>query len=398
MQPRSVSSAEALPREGRERFALWNLGFRPFYLLASLFASISILLWIADYAGVLPGGYRRDPVWHAHEMLFGYTIAVITGFLFTAGRNWTGQPTPTGVLLAGYAALWIVGRILVLTPYPLAAGVVNAAFPIAVAAGLAVPLVRSRNRRNYFFVGLFVMLGLVTLAIHLAQAGYFTWPARAGLQIGLDVVLFIIAVMAGRVVPMFTNNAVRGAAATRNAIVEKASLGGVLLLIVADVLQIDAAWIGMLALAVAIAHAVRLWLWHPWRTLSTPLVWVLHAAYAWVVVYLVLRALAAWGVIAPPLAVHALTIGVIGGMTIGMMTRTARGHSGRPLVADRFEVTAYALVQAAAFIRVFGGIALPSLYLDTVVASGLCWSAAFALYAFRYWPILTRPRLDGKPG
>jgi uncharacterized protein involved in response to NO len=398
MPPRSVSSVEALPRAGREPFALWNLGFRPFYLLASIFASISILLWIADYAGVLPGGYRRDPVWHAHEMLFGYTIAVITGFLFTAGRNWTGQPTPTGALLVGYAALWIVGRITVLTPFPLAAGVVNAAFPIAAAAGLAVPLARSRNRRNYFFVGLLVMLGLVTLAIHLAHAGYFAWPARAGLQIGLDVVLFIIAVMAGRVVPMFTNNGVRGAAATRNAIVEKASLGGVLLLIVADVLQLDPTWIGVLALVVAIAHAARLWLWQPWRTSSTPLVWVLHAAYAWVVVYLVLRALAAWGMIAAPLAVHALTIGVIGGMTIGMMTRTARGHSGRPLVADGFEVTAFALVQAAALIRVFGGIALPSLYLDTVVASGLCWSAAFALYAFRYWPILTRPRLDGKPG
>ncbi|HEY3565283.1 MAG TPA: NnrS family protein, partial [Casimicrobiaceae bacterium] len=105
MPPRSVSSVEALPREGREPFALWNLGFRPFYLLASIFASISILLWIADYAGVLPGGYLRDPVWHAHEMLFGYTIAVITGFLFTAGRNWTGKPTPTGGLLMAYTLL-----------------------------------------------------------------------------------------------------------------------------------------------------------------------------------------------------------------------------------------------------------------------------------------------------
>ena len=148
MPPRSVSSVDALPRERREPFALWNLGFRPFYLLASIFASVSILLWIADYAGVLPGGYLRDPVWHAHEMLFGYTIAVITGFLFTAGRNWTGQPTPAGALLAGYAALWIVGRIVVSTPYPIAAGIVNAAFPIAVASGLAVPLVRSHNRRN----------------------------------------------------------------------------------------------------------------------------------------------------------------------------------------------------------------------------------------------------------
>ncbi len=386
------------PASATPDFALWRLGFRPFYLLASIFAAVSILLWIGEYASVLPNVYLRDPVWHAHEMLFGYTIAVIVGFLFTAGRNWTGQPTPTGALLAGYALLWLAGRIAVLTPYPVAAAVVNAAFPIAAAAGLAVPLARSRNRRNYFFVALLVLLGLVTLAVHLARLGIVTLPQRASLQVGLDAVLFIIAVMGGRVIPMFTNNGIPGLRATRNASVEKLALGGLLLLLASDVLAAPARVIAALAIAVAIVHAVRWWLWQPWRTTSAPLVWVLHAAYAWVVVYLVLRALAEWGVIAPPLATHALTIGVIGGMTIGMMTRTARGHSGRPLVADRFEVACYLLVQLAAIVRVFGGIALPDLYRATVVISGLCWSAAFALYAARYWPILTRPRLDGKPG
>jgi uncharacterized protein involved in response to NO len=112
----------------------------------------------------------------------------------------------------------------------------------------------------------------------------------------------------------------------------------------------------------------------------------------------VLRALSAWDFVASPLAVHALTIGTIGGMTMGMMTRTARGHSGRPLIADRFEVACYVLIQLAAVIRVFGGMALPDFYRATVVASGLCWSAGFALYAIRCWPMLTRPRLDGKPG
>ena len=381
-----------------DTFALWKLGFRPFYLLASIFAAVSILLWIAEYAGYLPAGYLRDPVWHAHEMLFGYTVAVIAGFLFTAARNWTGQPTPTGALLAGYALLWIAGRVSVLMPYPVVAAILNALFPIAVAIGLAVPLVRSDNRRNYFFVGLLVLLGLATFAVHMARLGVVAWPQRASLQVGLDVVLFIIAVMAGRVVPMFTNNGIPGVRATRNPWVEKASLGGVLLLIAADVLQVDPPWIGVLALLVAVAHAVRLCLWQPWRTLSTPLVWILHVAYGWIVVYLVLRALAAWSVIGAPLAVHALTIGAIGGITIGMMTRTARGHAGRPLVADPFEVACYALVEIAALIRVFGGMALPEFYRGTVVLSGLCWSAGFALYAFRYWPILTRPRLDGKPG
>jgi len=393
--PRAAPGHDAVAGDA---FALWNLGFRPFYLLASIFAAISILLWIAEYAGYLPGGYLRDPVWHAHEMLFGYTVAVITGFLFTAGRNWTGRPTPTGWLLAGYALLWIAGRVSVLTPYPACAAILNGLFPIAVAIGLAVPMARSDNRRNYFFVGLLFLLGLATFAVHMARLGVVAWPQRASLQVGLDIVLFIIAVMAGRVVPMFTNNGIPGVRATRNPLVEKAALGGVLLLIVADLLQIDPAWIGVLALVVAAAHAARLWLWQPWRTRPAPLVWILHVAYAWIVVYLVLRALAAWSIIGAPLAVHALTIGAIGGMTIGMMTRTARGHSGRPLVADRIEVACYALVEIAAVIRVFGGMALPQFYVATVVVSGLCWSAGFALFAIRYWPILTRPRLDGKPG
>lgn len=386
------------PRTAAGGFALWNLGFRPFYLLASVFAAASILLWIAEYAGYLPGGYLRDPVWHAHEMLFGYTIAVVTGFLFTAVRNWTGQPTPTGALLAGYALLWILGRITVLMPYPIIAAIVNAAFPIAVAIGLAVPLARSRNRRNYFFVALLLLLGLVTLVVHLARLGFIGWPPRATLQVGLDAVLFIIAVIAGRVVPMFTNNAIAGARAARKPLVERASLGGLLVLIAADGLLPDSSALAVIAIVVAVAHAVRLWLWRPWRTASTPLVWILHAAYGWIVVYFVMRALAAWGFVAAPLAVHALTIGTIGGMTLGMMTRTARGHSGRPLAADRYDVACYALVQLAALVRVFGGLALPEFYRATVVLSGLCWSSAFALYAIRYWPILTRPRLDGKPG
>ena len=154
----------------------------------------------------------------------------------------------------------------------------------------------------------------------------------------------------------------------------------------------------MVALLVAVAHAARLYLWQPWRTFGAPIVWVLHVAYGWIVIYLVLRGLAALGFVGELLAVHALTVGAIGGMTIGMMTRTARGHTGRPLVADHFEVTCYVLVALAAAIRVFGGMLLPGAYLVTVVASGICWSAAFALYAVRYWPVLSRPRLDGKPG
>jgi uncharacterized protein involved in response to NO len=274
----------------------------------------------------------------------------------------------------------------------------NAAFPIAVAVALAVPLAQSGNRRNYFLVALLALLGVVTLVVHAARLGFVAWPQRAALQVGLDIVLFIIAVIGGRVIPLFTNNGIPGAHATRQPQLERAALGGIVALIAADFMRLDASLLAVLAIVVALLHAARLSLWQPWRTASTPLVWILHVAYGWIVVHLVLRAFAAWDVVAAPLAVHALTIGVIGGMTMGMMTRTARGHSGLPLVAGRVEVACYVLIQLAALVRVFGGMALPQFYRETVVASGLCWSAGFALLAIRYWPILTRSRLDGKPG
>jgi uncharacterized protein involved in response to NO len=379
-------------------FALWNLGFRPFYLLAGTFAALSILLWVCQYVGYLPTAYLSAPAWHGHEMLFGYTMAVVAGFLLTAVPNWTGRPTPSGAMLIALAALWVAGRVLVLTPFAIAAAVANAAFPVAVAIAIGIPLVQSRNRRNYFFIALLLMLCLVVLVFHLSHLDLFPWPQRASLQVGLDVILFVMTVMGGRVIPMFTNNGIPGVRATRRPEVEKLALGGVLLLLVADLLLAPPVIIAGIALIAAAAHAVRLYLWQPWRTLGSPIVWVLHVAYGWIVVYLVLRGLAALGVVGDVFAVHALTIGAIGGLTIGMMTRTARGHTGRPLVADRFEIACYVLVALAAAIRVFGGMWLPGAYLATVVVSGICWSTAFALFAVRYWPILSRNRLDGKPG
>jgi uncharacterized protein involved in response to NO len=269
---------------------------------------------------------------------------------------------------------------------------------VAIAVAIGIPLVRARNVRNYFFVGLMLLMSGLVLAVHLALQGRVELPPSMGLQLALDVILFIMAVMGGRVIPMFTNNGVPGAGATRHPLAEKLALGTVLLLFAADLAQFPPAVIAALALTGALAHGVRLYLWKSWRTLGAPLVWILHAAYAWIVIHLALRGLSAAGLVAESIATHALTIGAIGGLTLGMMTRTARGHTARPLVADKFEVTMFVLVQVAAVARVFCGIALPASYLLSVQLSGLLWAAAFGLYAIRYWPVLTRARLDGKPG
>jgi len=356
------------------------------------------LLWALQFSGLLGVTYLAGPVWHAHEMLFGFALAVIVGFLFTAGRNWTGQPTPTGGALAALAAWWLFGRVLVLTPFAWTAALVNVTFPLAAAVGLAIPFVRARNRRNYFFVGLLLVMAGASGFVHLHQLGVVSAPAAVGLQLGLNVVLFIVSVMAGRVVPMFTNNGVPGAAARRHPWVEKASLGLVLALAVADATGSPGAVVAAAAASGAIAHAMRWGLWQPWTTRRVPLVWVLHLAYLWVPIHLALRAAGEWGVVAPSLGTHALTVGAIGGLIIGMMSRTARGHTARPLRADRFDTASYVLVLSAGVVRVLLPLVVPALTMTAVIGSALLWSAGFGLYACRYWPVLTRPRLDGKPG
>jgi uncharacterized protein involved in response to NO len=380
------------------RSALFALGFRPLYLAAGAFAAISVAAWAGVFAGWVPPGYLHGhPLWHAHEMIFGYAFAVIVGFLFTAGANWTRQPTPSGAWLAAIVACWVVARFFALSPLPWISLPFDLAFALAAAIGLAIPLWRARNSRNYFFVALLVAIGLLNLAFHLAILGRIDANLSRVIGIALDIVLFIMVVMAGRVIPMFTNNAVPGAGARRSPALERAALGAVLVLAVADVLALPSAVVAAVAGFAAIAHGWRLMLWNPWSTRAKPILWILHAAYAWIVVHLALRAAVALGWTAPTLAAHALTVGAIGGLTLGMMTRTSRGHTGRVLETGPAETAAYGLVMAAAAVRVFVPM-IPGWTMPAIVLSGLLWAVAFALFTIAYWPILSRPRLDGKPG
>jgi uncharacterized protein involved in response to NO len=367
-------------------FALFALGFRPFYLLAGIFAVFSVLLWAAQYVGWLPG---LGMLWHAHEMLFGYALAVIAGFLLTAVRTWTNLPTPTGAPLALLAALWLAGRVFGALSMPFAAAAADTAFVLGLAFGIGVPLIRSGNRRNYFFIALVLGLGTAGLA-------FYVWP-QAALAVGLDVVMFVMAVVAGRVVPMFTNNGVPGAGAQRVAWLERTALGALLALLALDVLNLPRA-AAIVCFAAAALHAVRLALWNPQRTLGTPLVWILHVSYAWIVAHLLLRGLAWFDLLPMPVATHALAVGAVGGLTLGMMTRTSLGHTARRLVAGRAETTCFLLLQAAAVSRVLLPLAWPAGYLYGTMLSSMFWSAAFVVFVAAYLPILTRPRLDGRPG
>lgn len=364
--------------------ALLALGFRPFYLLAGAYAALSVPLWALQYFGVLPPVH---PLWHAHEMIFGYAFAVIGGFLLTAVRAWTGLPTPAGAPLALLAAVWVTARAV--APFSLAvSSVIDFTFAAGLAWGIGQPILASRNR-NWFFI-------LIVLAIGAASVLFALTP-RTGLQAGLDMVLLVVAIMAGRVVPGFTNNAVPGAGARRVQSLEYAAIGTVALILVLDLFGLSG-FAAMVALLAAALHALRVALWAPLATRGRPILWILHLSYAWIVVHLAMRGLAEFLVVPPVLATHALTVGAIGGITVGMMTRTARGHTARPLAAGAAEVCAYSLVHAAAFVRVLVPLAVPSAYLASVAVSAALWGTAFAIFTLAYWPILSRPRLDGKPG
>jgi uncharacterized protein involved in response to NO len=379
--------------------ALFNLGFRPFYLLAALLAATALPLWLTQYFGLLTLPSPFAPMtWHAHEMVFGFAVAVITGFLFTAARNWTGLPTPTHAPLALLSGLWLLGRVLMLTGPAWAAAVVDVAFLPAVALALWIPLHHSGNR-NQFFVALLLVLGGANLAFHLAHAGALQIAELTPVRFALYLVVLIVTIMGGRVIPSFTRNAIPGA---RSRMVRPLDLSAIGLAAAAFALLLSplpGALAGALCIAAAVLHAARLWTWDPWCTRGSPILWILHLSYAWIPVGLLLLGLHALGAPIPAtLGDHALSAGAVSGMIIGMITRTARGHIGLPLRAERPEVAAYLLVHFAALARVLWPLATPSTYTWALAAAGALWSAAFLLYLLVYVPLLTAPRVDGRPG
>jgi uncharacterized protein involved in response to NO len=394
--PRTASAPEPLRWHGT---ALFNLGFRPFYLLAALFAAAGLPLWLAQYFGVLALPAPFAPMsWHAHEMVYGFAALVIAGFLFTAARNWTGLPTPTHAPLALLAALWLLGRVLMLSGPAWAAAIADLAFLPAVALALWIPLYRSGNR-NQFFVALLLVLAAANLAFHLAHAQVLQIDGLAPVRFALYLVVLIVTVMGGRVIPAFTRNAITGA---RSRMVRQLDLSAIALAAVAFAVLLSplpAVLAGALCVGAAALHAARLWTWDPWCTRGSPILWILHLSYGWIPVGLLLLGLHALGVAIPAtLGDHALSVGAVGGMIIGMITRTARGHTGLPLRVNRAEVAAYLLVHLAALARVLWPLAAPGTYTWALSAAGALWSAAFVLYLLVYVPLLVAPRVDGRPG
>lgn len=390
--------SEPTPQRPRGGFALFALGFRPFYLLAALYSALAVLIWLAVLRGMPWPGYLSPLAWHQHEMTFGFALAVVAGFLLTAGRVWTGLHTPEGLALALLAAHWLAARIAMFTGPALAAGLIDGSFPFLLAAVMARVILASRNWRNLFVVGLLLLLGVANAGFHLEHARLLDVPADLPLRAALYVVLFLVVVMAGRVIPAFTASALPKAGVRRRPRLDQAALGFTALAFAGATFGGAAWWVASAALLAAMLHVLRQWGWRPLATRARPILWILHLSHAWIPLGCLLLALNAIGWIAQPVALHALGVGALGGTVIGMITRTALGHTGRALAVGRLEIAAYGMVHAAALARVVAGLVPELGYSALVAAAAWLWAGAFVLYFAIYLPRLARPRIDGRPG
>lgn len=381
-------------------------GFRPFFLLAGLYAVASIAAWLWLYGN---GGWPLPSLppqqWHGHEMIFGFIGAAVAGFLLTAVPNWTGSHGLTGAPLVALTLLWLAGRVVFSLGHTIPVWLLvigELAFVPALLLAIAPALLRAENR-NWPVLVLLAAFWAADAAFIAGLSGGDPLLSRAALVTAVDVVLVLITIIGGRIVPAFTGNALRasGIPAELRSVpaIERLVLLSMLAVLLCDVLLPDSL---VTAAVVAIAALLQFWRlagWQGWRTTKQPIIWVLHLAYLWLPLGLALKA--AWLAGRFDWSVHwlhALGAGAAGMMIVAVMTRAALGHTGRPLKVNGLIAVAYGMLALAVFVRVFGPTLLPFGYSSVVLVAAVLWIAAFVPYLAIYAPILLRPRVDGKPG
>jgi uncharacterized protein involved in response to NO len=380
--------------------AVLALGFRPFYLLAAAFAVASIAAWAAIWLGwrVPHQPAMGALLWHAHEMVFGFACAVVVGFLLTAGKAWTGVQTPQGGALAALAALWLAPRVLFWTGPALLATVLDAAFLPLCAVVFYRVLTRADSRRNFGLAAMLMLLGTLNASFHIALANHAPEFALRAAEGGIGLVAMFVTIIGGRVIPMFTTNAIAGIRLRRAAWADTLVVPAVVVAVPTMALIPSGLLAGAPAFMAATVLAVRVGGWNSVRTWRRPVVFILHLAYAFLPLGFLLLGLAAMGWVDRSIALHALTVGAIGCAIVAMITRTALGHTGRPIEAGRTERAAYACIVLAAVARVLGPLVLAQWKPFWIGGSAVLWVTAFSLYLVKYAPLLARPRADGKPG
>lgn len=389
--PPPIGRPRGLATEGA---ALFSYGFRPFFLGAGLFAFLAMLVWIVALAtGLEIGGTTYGAtLWHGHEMLFGYAAAALAGFLLTAVPNWTGRLPVAGRPLLWLVLLWIAGRLVMLQPDLLGvwpAALVDAAFLVSLATIVAREIITGSNWKNLKVLVGVTLLAALNLWCHAAALA--SLDTQLPLRLATGIYVLLVAIIGGRIIPSFTRNWLSRRSDTRlPASFGRFDIAAILALALALVTwSILPGWppVALLSLVAAGLNAIRLWRWRGLRTLEEPLVLVLHLGYAFVPLGLVAIALAALGWLAIASALHVLTVGVVGLMTLAVMSRATRGHTGRPLVASHTTSVSYLLLLLAVVIRPFAEL-IGEHYHTLLMLGGIAWLLAFALFVLEHAPML----------
>lgn len=393
-----------ISRQKTDGFALFNLGFRPFFLGAAIFALLSMTVWIAHYALAMPLTISAiNPMqWHAHEMLYGYGLAVIAGFLLTAVKNWTGVQTVHGKALFALFAVWALARLLMLagTEFIAIAAVLDLLFGLLLMAAVAHPIIKVRQWQQLAVLSKLVIIVAGNGLFYLGALGYAENVVHLSLYGALYLIISLIMLIGRRVIPFFIERGVE----------EKIKLPqyrwldiGILLLFLLffiNELFIARAEFTLLSAGLLfLLNGLRLYNWHTPGIWRAPLLWGLYVSSWLINAGFLLMALQYWLPISGILTVHLFTIGGIGLMTLSMMSRVALGHSGRNIRQPPLLVGyALGLLVLSALFRIGLPLLDMSHYHWWIIASYLCWMAAFALFVLVYAPILSRPRPDGQPG
>ncbi|MBM4221692.1 MAG: NnrS family protein [Gammaproteobacteria bacterium] len=388
------------------RHPLFAYGFRPFFFFCGLYALLVMPAWLLiRTADVAPFSGLPAQLWHAHEMLFGFSIAAISGFLLSGVPSWTRNRGFGGLPVFSLTLAWLAGRAaFALAPFcslPVLAAVELAFLPLLVAL-IAPPIIRERNR-NIAMLAVLAALWIADAAFLLGVARSDAVLASRALLTAMNIILLLLTIVGGRILPAFTSNALRRTGTSfslhRYAWLETILPIAMIAVIALDMVQPGRLPQGWLAIVVAVLHAVRLSGWRSLRTRGDPMLWVLHLAYAWLPLGFALKGIALLGNVDwAQYWQHGFGIGAIATMILAVATRTALGHTGRPLVVGRPIVVAYLLVGLAALLRVAGPVLWPGAYPAVLLAAGLCWMLAFLIFIVVYAPILGRPRADGRPG
>ena len=390
-----------------QEFSIFDVAFRPFFLLAGLSSLYLMIIWTGFYTFKLNMNfnYISAPMWHAHEMLFGYTAAVIAGFMLTVEKYWIGSEIKSKYFLVFLVLMWILARVFILTPiftdssYVLGV-MIDCLFFIVLTVRISYPIISRKAWNKIGLVGHLAILSASNIVFYLGTFSIIPDGQRLGIYSGIFIVVSIIILMGRKMIPIFTRNALGMKFEPKNwRVIDILSIIAFIIFFVLELFfnYKEKEIVSLVAIILAVLYSIRLYGWYSNDIWNKPLLWVMFVSYSWIVVGFILIFLSKYLNISYFLSIHSFTYGTIGIMTIGFMCRVILGHTGRNVFdPPKIVFWIFVLLFLGAVIRVFFPIIFSSQYLVWVGASQLLWILSFLIFVIKFFPMLVKPKIETK--